>query len=373
MADLGALTLKFSDLGYKVVATSGFPAFAIHAPAEANGQRAVASWLESTRFPNPMTADAHGYFQGSVLAEGTPVPYAQVRLYYRPTGAQIASMRASATGAFRFDGLPGAVSEYYVLAFDPDGGLMYNLAAFDRIAAVPSFNKTAAPAGLIAGRMGPVGVGFPDASWASVVSLLNFEGTPFSTDFTDNAGRTWTATGQAALNPGQAKHGQTSLFLDGAGDYITAVSGSLHVASADFTVECWVYPIATPGSTMAIAHFNAGSTQGLHIHRNTGGYLVVDNGATGTTAGTITLPLNTWTHIAAVRYSGNIYGYVGGVQALTHAVQTYATATQCQLGRYGVGEGASDFHGFIDGFRVTAGVARYTAGFTPPSVPFVGG
>lgn len=153
MANLGPLALNFSTPAVQVANAPGYLAMTTLNP-EVIGTRAMATWLEPTRYADIAQADAHGYFSGTVVVEAVPVPYAMVRLYYRPTGQQIGSMRASASGAFRFDGIPGAVADYFVLAFDPDGDLMYNLAAFDRIAAAPDHNKTSVVVGIIAGSVG---------------------------------------------------------------------------------------------------------------------------------------------------------------------------------------------------------------------------
>lgn len=136
MAALGALTLKFSGLGVPAKATPGHPAFSIAPTVEATGQRSLATWLDITLHPVAEDVVAAGYFAGSVLVSGTPVPYATVRLYYRLTGVLIASAKASAAGTFQFDGIPTASSEYFIIAFDPDGGVLYNAAIFDRITAV---------------------------------------------------------------------------------------------------------------------------------------------------------------------------------------------------------------------------------------------
>lgn len=77
-----------------------------------------------------------------------------------------------------------------------------------------------------------------------------------------------------------------------------------------------------------------------------------------------------WYHIAVVRSSGVLYMYLDGVQVATQAAAaTFWTATT----NFGVGCSISsggtvgdNWYGGIQNFRITKGVARYTAPFTPP-------
>ena len=40
------------------------------------------------------------------------------------------------------------------------------------------------------------------------------------------------------------------------------------------------------------------------------------------------------------------------------------------IGSYGSGASQYGFQGYIDGIRITKGVARYTSNFTPPTTEF---
>jgi hypothetical protein len=89
-----------------------------------------------------------------------------------------------------------------------------------------------------------------------------------------------------------------------------------------------------------------------------------------------TLTTNTWYHIALVRNGNTWYFFVNGVaQTLTWSVPSgtpytgalQAKAAALQIGYTSVG---GYFNGQIDEFRVSKGIARYTANFTPPTEPF---
>lgn len=84
-------------------------------------------------------------------------------------------------------------------------------------------------------------------------------------------------------------------------------------------------------------------------------------------------PLNTWVHLAVTRRGSTVRGFQGGVLQFTQGGDsTLAAAHAITVG----GANESDWganHGFVgelDEFRITNGVARYTADFTPPTQPF---
>ena len=81
---------------------------------------------------------------------------------------------------------------------------------------------------------------------------------------------------------------------------------------------------------------------------------------------------NTWYHIALDRNGSNWYMFIDGVQlaAAYSASNTFNNAT----GQLNVGAGYSpvgDFlNGWLDEFRISKGIARWTANFTPPTVAY---
>lgn len=80
---------------------------------------------------------ANGAISGTVTENGTPVSHAAVRLYYRQTGQLISSAWSAADGTFSFSELEsGDSAGYYVIAFDPDGGMQHNAIVFDRMTPV---------------------------------------------------------------------------------------------------------------------------------------------------------------------------------------------------------------------------------------------
>ena len=171
------------------------------------------------------------------------------------------------------------------------------------------------------------------------------------------------------------------LAFDGNGDFLSAVaSPSFAFSTGDFTVEAWVYPTAYPNTyhTISATRGIIGTANGWSWNvQNNGTMIVYSNGFTyqGTVTGAV--PLNAWTHVAFVRSSGNIQIYAGGSANKTGSIANLANFTIESLWvgttggiATGSGSGGDPFTGYINDLRITKGVARYTANFTPPTAPF---
>jgi hypothetical protein len=81
--------------------------------------------------------------------------------------------------------------------------------------------------------------------------------------------------------------------------------------------------------------------------------------------GSTTIQNNVWYHVAWVRNSSNFRVYLNGVSEASVTSSTDYTSTQFSIGQR-IG-GTTSFTGYIDDLRITKGVARYTANFTPPA------
>jgi len=106
-------------------------------------------------------------------------------------------------------------------------------------------------------------------------------------------------------------------------------------------------------------------------------YYIIFYAVSGGIAGpSIHFPINpvidTWYHYAVVRY-GNIFShYVGGVlQGMnqTSALAIPNIASDLIVGQMNYTSGAS-LDGYLDEFRISNGVARWTAAFTPPAMEY---
>lgn len=212
------------------------------------------------------------------------------------------------------------------------------------------------------------GGGGGDPYWANVVSLLHFDGADGSTTFTDQTGKVWTPSGNAQIDTAQAKFGSASLLLDGGDDDAThASSTAFGFETGDFTWECFVRR-ANGNCVIFDNRTNGADTASIVTFINPSGNLCFYRTATVTGSGA-TVPATTWTHAAWCRSSGTLRMFIGGFMvSATSMTSDMGSSRPMRIGR-DVANNA-DYSGHIDEVRITKGVARYTANFTPPTAPF---
>ena len=185
----------------------------------------------------------------------------------------------------------------------------------------------------------------------------------------------------AQISTSVFKYGTGSIALNGTTDYLpTPDKVAFTLGANDFTVEAWIY--ATTAAQGAIC----GQTNAAYATANTSivfsrlsdgridFFAAYNSGSSLQPITTLTAPLSTWTHVAAVRDGATLRVYVGGVQSATATISTGVvndSASSFAVGRPGDFAGQY-FPGYIDDFRFTKGVCRYPSGttFTPPTAAF---
>ena len=230
-----------------------------------------------------------------------------------------------------------------------------------------------------------VSFGVPtDPEFANVSLLLHMNGTDNSTAFIDSSVRTKTVTpaGNAKISAAQSKFGGASGHLDGAGDYLSIPHNTdLNLSSGNFTIEAFVYVLALTAGNQEIVNKDGVSGSSYSQYdmsiSSTGklqAFLGNGNGVspTGTTyVGTTTVALNQWHHVEMVVSGSTCYGFLNGYLQWSGAAAARYDGGKPLLVGYQTGQGASTFfNGYIDEVRITKGVARHTANFTPPTLPF---
>ncbi|MGH3371851.1 MAG: LamG-like jellyroll fold domain-containing protein, partial [Nocardioidaceae bacterium] len=162
------------------------------------------------------------------------------------------------------------------------------------------------------------------------------------------SGATWTSGGRFG----------NALFFNGADTWITIDdSASLDLTTA-MTLEAWVYPTASAadwrsvivkeGSNNVLAYF-------LHASSSPNG-----EPAVGLTTATseqalgagLTLPVNTWSHLAATYDGATLRLYVNGVEAANRAISGLLVTTASPLRIGGNGVWGEFFQGTIDEVRI---------------------
>jgi hypothetical protein len=211
-------------------------------------------------------------------------------------------------------------------------------------------------------------VGDPD--FANVSLLLHMDGSNGSTTIVDSSsnGHIISVFGNAKLTTSDKKYGTAALTLDGTGDYLTVPAGSgFQLGTGDFTVECWCKPAVISGNDGLFTF--GGTSSGLSVSLYQNNWYLGTSGGGGTLMGSASSDLNVWRHVAVTRSGTSLRMFIDGTQkGSTITNSANLSDNQLKVGYYY--SSSFPFNGLIDEFRVTKGVARWTANFTPPTAPF---
>jgi hypothetical protein len=180
------------------------------------------------------------------------------------------------------------------------------------------------------------------------------------------------AVGNAQVSTAQSKFGGASALFDGTGDYLFVASNSdFGFGTGDFTLEGWFrFTNFTNGPALFDLRASGGTEVKPVVYCGSDGviYYYV-NGATAITGNT--LSANTWYHIALSRSSGVTKLFRDGTQIGSNYTDTNNyPATVVSIGIASWNTSFNALNGYVDEVRISNS-ARYTAAFTPSTVPFV--
>jgi len=205
--------------------------------------------------------------------------------------------------------------------------------------------------------------------------LLHMSGADESTTFTDNGitGHTVTAEGNAQIDTAQSKFGYSSGLFDGTGDYIDIPDhADWDFGANPFTIDFWVrFNSVVSSQTFYSQRVDATHRVLLYWHSdgaiiyysNNGSYSISFNGSWSPS-------VNIWYHTALIRGWGGVTGDFalcidGNAVGTDSDIDTVAdVAANVNIGR--AYADTDEFNGWIDEFRVSQGVARWTENFNPP-------
>ena len=182
--------------------------------------------------------------------------------------------------------------------------------------------------------------------------------------------------GNAQISTSVKKYGTGSMYFDGTGDYLLAApSENYQLGTGDFTIEFWINASASGSYNQVVGTYNVNHDSGAWRVGNRFNSLNQVYFARGTGSGvnefTASVNVNdgSWHHVAVVRSSGTVTIYVDGTSSASASI----TGTCSSTNQLRVGYNPRDtayVTGYIDDLRITKGVARYTANFTPPTAAF---
>lgn len=187
------------------------------------------------------------------------------------------------------------------------------------------------------------------------------------------------ATGTSTLGTNGGKFG-TGYLNCANGKTQTGISsnGDFNLTSVDFTIDCWIKSnvaltywrsifclINTAGNRYLICGFHPSFNYCQFVWSN--GTSEILNVNCSFTA----LSTTAWHHVAVVRSGSSFMIFINGVkQTVTYGQgsgsSTLEETTKLYIGG-SLGQMAYKWSGYIDEFRVSKGIARWTANFTPPT------
>lgn len=224
------------------------------------------------------------------------------------------------------------------------------------------------------------GGGSTDPYFSNVSLLLHMNGADGSTTFTDNSPNAFPITtyGNAQIDTAQSKFGGASGLFDGTGDAISAPNDAdFDFGSGAFTVEFFLRLNSSASCGLITKRANTSSFSPFSLYYDASvqkvGALSSNNGTSWgiNFFSSTTISTATWYHFALVRNSNTFTLYQNGV-SVGSGTMSGALTTNTSVVSIGVASANNDFsiNGWLDEMRITKGVARYTANFTPPSEQF---
>ena len=180
--------------------------------------------------------------------------------------------------------------------------------------------------------------------------------------------------GSAQVSTSVVKYGTGSISFNGLNSIVYEPSNIVYgYGTGDFTIEFWVRLNSTSTQTIfSNITLASGLSVAPHIYyQNASSIRYYVNGADRITGSA--LNINQWYHIAVCRSGTSTKMFIDGVQAGSTYTDTnnYGSSNPLILGDYASPPTqASLLNGYLDDIRVTRGVARYTANFTPPAAAF---
>jgi hypothetical protein len=210
-----------------------------------------------------------------------------------------------------------------------------------------------------------------DPNFAFNSLLLHGDGTNGSTVITDSSGspKTVAAVGNAQISTAQSKFGGSSIAFTPSSS-LTIAANSAFIFETDFTIETWAFPTDTVTTLQGLIQIN-NLANGVLLRINCtaiGDDVYVRN--VSKIGITPQIVFNDWNHIALTRSGTTVRAFVNGiVDSETLTVSSTVNSANGNI-VIGLGSQGNQFLGYIDDLRITKGVARYTANFTPPTAPF---
>lgn len=218
----------------------------------------------------------------------------------------------------------------------------------------------------------------PPGNDANTKLLLHMDGAHLGTSFIDSSSvpKTVTANGNVLTSTSDKKFGTAQANFDGTGDYLSLADHADWTPGGDFTIDFWAKTALLGATRFYFCHFTDANNRYFLSASSAGAatFSVISAGVTIVTmtsaAGVIPNNDGIYHHIAVVRNGNDWRIYVDGV-SVANTTDADAIPNFTNQFRIGVDHAAANgMAGAIDEFRFSH-VARWTANFTPPDMPYV--
>jgi hypothetical protein len=201
-------------------------------------------------------------------------------------------------------------------------------------------------------------------------------------DFSDTTGKIWTSIGNPSISSTESKYGGASLYLDGASAISTADNQDFTLGNNDFTYDFYLKIEKTEATTIITqSDEGAVNTSSIYIGANYAGPgsidLFISNGTQWdypfhTPSGLVND--GEWHHVAVVRTVDQIMMFVDGNLEVTgnlpQGLVIGDSSYPINIGAQNATNSSSTIHyfkGYLDEFRISPGIARWTEDFVVPS------
>lgn len=217
--------------------------------------------------------------------------------------------------------------------------------------------------------------------------LLHMDGANGGTSFPDvNVGgsaHAWVAS-SATTGTSSPKFGSAAMNAN-SGFIRAADSADFNLGTQDFTIECWINSNGVTVQSALIGQLDSGGGSGngsFYSIMGSAGRVGfgLSNGSSAVAFGSIQSTTlgpdirdSAWHHVALIRNGSSAALYVDGTVVNT---QSFSATVPNSTANFGIGV-AGDYTGFstsnfrFDEFRLSVGIARWTANFTPPTAPYI--
>jgi len=177
------------------------------------------------------------------------------------------------------------------------------------------------------------------------------------------------------IHTGEKRFGNASIYFQGGGASYVFVKNSpdFDFGAGSFTVDWWEKRFSVVAGSATVRRQLDNAVQGYLLNHATAGpryqTYMSSNGSSWDIAGGIdsgSVDLDVWVHYAVVRNGNTFYHFKNGAQTATWSSSAALLACPANhaltLGHWN----GNGFHGYIDEFRISKGIARWTSNFTPP-------